>query len=167
VHEAVTDTGPFIHLDEIQHLELLPAVFKTIIVPEQVIRELTNPSARTFIEQHPKSILIEPVPDETLFATKDAYSGFRLHLADLAILVLINKYDQAIANTDDLELRKAVESSGRTVVGTIGILFRSYKMNIISNEQLRSLIDLIFNDSSLYLNGAFKSRVLDIISKCP
>lgn len=164
MHDAVTDTGPFIHLDEIQQLDLLTAVFNTIRVPEQVIRELSNQTAQIFIEQNLESILVERVPDEALFAAKDAYPGFRLHLADLAIVVLLTKYSQAIACTDDLELRKAIESSGRTVVGTIGILFRSYKMSIITNEQLRSLIDLIFNDSSLYLSSAFKGQVLNMIN---
>lgn len=162
--DAVTDTGPFIHLDEIQHLELLPAVFNTIIVPEQVMRELSNQSARSFIEQNPKFIQVEPVPDEALFAAKNASPGFRLHLADLAIVVLISKYDQAIASTDDLELRKAIECSGRTAIGTVGILFRSYKIGIISKEHLRSLINLIFNDCSLYLSGAFKCRVMDMVN---
>ena len=76
--DAVTDTGPFIHLDEIQHLDLLSAVFNTILVPEQVFRELSNQTALTFIEQHPKTIQVEPVPDDALFAAKDAYPGFRL-----------------------------------------------------------------------------------------
>ena len=164
MHDAVTDTGPFIHLDEIQQLDLLTAVFNSVRVPEQVIRELSNQTAQTFIEQNPESIFVERVPDEALFAAKDAYPGFRLHLADLAIVVLLTKYIQTVACTDDLELRKAIESSGRTVVGTIGILFRSYKISFITNEQLRSLIDLIFNDSSLYLSSAFKNRVLNIVN---
>jgi hypothetical protein len=87
VLDAITDTGPFIHLDEIKYLELLPVVFKTIIVPEQVTRELSSPSARSFIENNLKSIIVEPVQDEALFTAKNASSGFRLHLADLAIMV--------------------------------------------------------------------------------
>lgn len=162
--DAIADTGPFIHLDEIKHLQLLPAIFNMIHVPAQVIRELANQTAQTFIEQNPESIQIEKVPDESLFTAKDTYPGFRLHLADLAIVILLNKYDRAIACTDDLELRKAIESSGRTVVGTIGILFRSHKMGIISIEQLQSLMDLIFNNSSLYLSSAFKGRVSAIIN---
>jgi predicted nucleic acid-binding protein len=162
--DAVTDTGPFIHLDEIQQLEVLTAVFNTILVPEQVIREISNLTVLSFIEQHPEVVHIEQVQVKDLFTVKDSYHGFRLHPADLAIVVLLCKYDHAVAITDDLELRKAIESSGRTVVGTIGVLFRCFQLGVFDKEQLQNSISNIFNDSSLYLSSAFKKRVLEILN---
>jgi len=161
--EAVVDTGPLVHLDEISHLHLLPPEFSSIIIPEAVCRELTNQTAHTFIKQYPDKFYIVSVQDQTLFSAKDDYAGFRLHLADLAVLVLLRQYADATAVTDDLELRKAVEASHRSVTGTVGILFRAYKLNILSADQLHSIIEQLFNDSSLYLSSAFKNRVLSMI----
>ncbi|MDD2367478.1 MAG: hypothetical protein PHN84_15105 [Desulfuromonadaceae bacterium] len=74
--------------------------------------------------------------------------------------MLLKIHIEAVAVTDDLALRKAIESSERTVVGTIGLLFRARSLRLIDKVQLSQLINHVFDDSTLYLNSAFKSRVL-------
>lgn len=163
MHDAVFDTGPLIHLHEIDQLKIITSVFASIQIPEQVVREITNPPVLSFIQQHSENINIHPISEPDLFATKDAFSNFRLHLADLAVLMLLNIHIEAVAVTDDLALRKAIESSGRTVVGTIGLLFRAKSLRLIDKFQLSQLINQVFDDSTLYLNSAFKSRVLNMV----
>jgi predicted nucleic acid-binding protein len=163
VLNAVVDTGPLIHLNEIDHLEIITAVFNNLHIPEYVEREIHNEPILQFIRQKTDQITVHPIPEPDLFTTKDAYSAFQLHLADLAVLTLLVKIADAITVTDDLTLRRAIESGGRTVVGTIGTLFRAHKQGVIDKPQLTRLIDLIFNDSSLYLNSAFRSRVLSMV----
>lgn len=163
MHSAVFDTGPLIHLHEINRLELVITVFNTLHLPEQVKREIRNEAIIQFLQQKTTCISVHSVNEPELFATKEAYSGFQLHLADLAVLSLLPKIKNAVAVTDDLALRRAVESGGRTAVGTIGILLNGYKRGVISKPQLIKLLDLTFNDSSLYLNSAFKKRVLNIV----
>jgi predicted nucleic acid-binding protein len=162
--EAVVDTGPLIHLDEICQLELLLAVFSILHIPEAVIGELANQKAKNFIGEHSDKIKTIIVPDQSIFAAKDAYTAFRLQLADLAVLALIQQTTDAVAVTDDLALRKAIEASGSTVIGTVGILFRAYKFNIINAAQLRGVVDALFDDSSLYLSSAFKTRIISMIA---
>lgn len=161
--DAVSDSGPLIHLDEIQQLSLLALVFTKIHIPEQVLREISNVTVHAFIQQHTEIILIEQVPEQSLFSVKDTFPGFRLHLADFAVISILCKNENATAITDDLELRKAIESSGRAAVGTVGILFRAYKQGGLAKDQLRNFIGLLFNDSSLYLSSAFRNRVLAMI----
>jgi len=163
MHEAVFDTGPLIHLHEIEQLIIIPAIFISIQIPEQVVREITNAPILSFIQQHSTKIAIQQISEPELFVTKDAFSNFRLHLADLAVLSLLQINIEAVAVTDDLALRKAVESSGRTVVGTIGLLFRAKTLQLIDTIQLRHLINQVFDDSTLYLSSAFKSRVLVMV----
>ena len=163
VHNAVVDTGPLIHLHEIDQLEIITAVFSKLHLPEYVEREIRNEPILKFIHQNTERITVHQIPEQELFPTKDAYSSFQLHLADLAVLTLLVKITDAIAITDDLALRRAIESGGRTVVGTIGILFRAYKQGVIDKPQLTKLIDLIFNDSTLYLNSAFRTKVVEIV----
>lgn len=61
--DAVVDTGPLIHLDEICQLELLLAVFSILHIPEAVIGELANQNAKTFISQYSDKIKTIIVPD--------------------------------------------------------------------------------------------------------
>lgn len=163
MHNAVFDTGPLIHLHEIDRLELVITVFNKLHLPEQVKREIHNEAIIQFMQQNSTCVSIHSVNEPELFATKEAYSGFQLHLADLAVLSLLPKIMNAVAVTDDLSLRRAVESCGKTAVGTIGILLNGYKQGVIDKSQLIKLIDLTFTDSSLYLNSAFKTRVLSIV----
>jgi predicted nucleic acid-binding protein len=160
---AVVDTGPLIHLHEIDRLAIITAVFSKLHLPEYVEREIHNEPILQFIYQNTAQIIVHPIPEPELFSTKDAFSAYQLHLADLAVLTLLTKFDGALAATDDLALRRAIESNGRTVVGSIGILFRAYKQGVIDKPQLADLIDKIFNDSTLYLNIAFRARVQTII----
>jgi predicted nucleic acid-binding protein len=163
VLNAVVDTGPMIHLHEIDQLGIIIAVFSKLHLPDYVEREIHNEPILQFIRQNTVQIKVHPIPEPELFSTKDAYSAFQLHLADLAVLTLLTKIEDALAVTDDLALRRAIESNGRTVVGTIGILFRGYSQGVVDKPQLKNLIDKIFNDSTLYLNSAFRTRVQNII----
>jgi len=162
---AVVDTGPLIHLHEIEHLEILTAVFGKLHLPENVKLEISNEPILQFIHQHSDKIAIHQIGEPELFAAKNAYSDFRLHLADLAVITLLNKILDACAVSDDLALRRAIESSNRTVVGTIGVLFRGFKKGVINKPQLKQFIHLILNDSSLYLSSAFRSRILTIVEE--
>ena len=54
------------------------------------------------------------------------------------------KIVDAVAVTDDLAFHKAIESSGRTVAGTIGILFRGFKLGVLDKGQLISMVDRTF-----------------------
>lgn len=162
VNNAVIDTGPLIHLHEIDQLEIITVVFGSLHIPEYVKREIRNEPILKFIDLHSERIKIHPVSQPELFAVKDTFSAFQLHLADLAVVTVLLKITDALALTDDLALRKAIESSGRTVAGTVGILFKAYKRGVIDKPQLIELIDRIFNDSSLYLSSSFRMKVLSI-----
>lgn len=163
VLDAVIDTGPLIHLHEIDRLNLVTAVFRNIHLPKHVEREIRNEPIIQYIHQNTDRITIHLIQEPELFSTKDAFSGYHLQLADLAVLALLTKIIDACAVTDDLELRKAVESNGRTAVGTIGMLFSGFRLSVIDKPQLRQLVNQVFNDSSLYMSSAFRSRVLAIV----
>ena len=163
MYSAVFDTGPLIHLHEINQLELVITVFNTLHLPEQVKREIRNEAIIQFLKDKITCVSVHSVNEPELFATKEAYSGFQLHLADLAVLSLLPKINNAVAVTDDLALRSAVESGGRIAVGTIGILLNGYKRGVFSKLLLIKLLGLVFNDSSLYLSSAFKTKVLNIV----
>lgn len=162
--DAVVDTGPLIHLDEIRQLTLLLDIFETLHIPEAVLEELTNTEAKAFINSHLNTrIKTTNIPDQHIFAAKDRYAGFRLQFADLSILAQMQHISEAVGVTDDLALRKAIEQSGRTVTGTVGILFRACKLQIISTDHLRDAVNRLFDDSSLYLSSAFKTRIVEMI----
>lgn len=66
---------------------------------------------------------------------------------------------------DDLKLRKAIESLGRGVIGSVGILIRGYREKMLTNEELRKSVYMLFNDSNLYLSSAFRKKVLKLVEE--
>lgn len=86
--------------------------------------------------------------------------------AQVFALVRASRF-QALALTDDLSLRKLLESHGAQVAGTVGVLVRAYTAGRIARTELEAAIDSLFNDSSLHLSRAFRVYLRKLISDLP
>ena len=162
---AITDTGPPLHLNQIGYLRLFN-IFEKIVVSKQVKDELLKFGVWSFFTKEMATHLQEEiVTDDEINKEQDKRKDHMLHKTDLSVLVLMCRMMDALALTDDLSLRRAIESLGRVVVGSIGILIRGYRDQRLSKDELHRCMDLLFNDSSLYLSRAFRVRVLKLIEK--
>jgi predicted nucleic acid-binding protein len=162
---AVCDTGPLTHLWQIDLWAAFNA-FDMIHLPEQVVREVEQhvelkqlcKSAACTLEIHPVSQLqIESIRRSTLS------SSFMLQAADLAVLVLTQKFKPDFTLTDDLTLRRVLEEQGHTPMGSVGLLLYAYKSKLLTRTQLDQAIDRLFVQSTLYLSPQFKSYVRKLI----
>jgi predicted nucleic acid-binding protein len=165
VNKAITDTGPPLHLNQIGYIRLL-GIFETIVLTGQVREELQEFSTwYSFKQEEAIRSQEETVNDDEITNEKNRWKDHRLQMADLSVLFLVHRIVNALTLTDDLELRRAIESLGRVVVGSVGVLIRGYKMQRLNRDELHNCVDLIFNDSSLYLSRAFRVRVLKLIEE--
>ncbi|MHB1460850.1 MAG: hypothetical protein ACYC1M_06185 [Armatimonadota bacterium] len=108
-------------------------------------------------------IQIERVSLSEIDTKRVQLSGFRLHMADLSLVVLADRLKPDVVLTDDLQLRRALETQSYTVVGSIGLLLRAYTTGIIMKEQLYLVVDQLFDGSSLYTSRAFRNHVKMIL----
>lgn len=163
MNRAITDTGPPVHLCQISQCQLL-GMFKSISLSEQVKKELELYGSWEELNKN-KSIHInkESVSEDEIENEQLKWEKFCLQRADLSVLVIVHRLGDALALTDDLELRKAIESLDRTVVGSVGVLIRGYRTGKLKKDELCKCVDMLFNDSSLYLSSAFRARVLSMI----
>ena len=68
--------------------------------------------------------------------------------------------------TDDLELRKAVETCGLKPVGTVGVIINAYKTGLIGDAKtLDKVLNSLFDHSSLYISGIFKEFILEKVKE--
>ena len=65
--------------------------------------------------------------------------------------------------TDDMTLRRYLEQRSLLVVGSVGILVRSYHNEIMSHGELSDSIDTLFNESTLHLSSGFRAYVRSLI----
>ena len=136
--EAVTDTGPVLHLDEIGARKALEPW--SLSTSNLVAEELA-----TFSIKHTILVISAPVKATEFLAKKHDIAP-----ADASVLALALA-KQAYVFTDDLDVRQAAKAEGLEPHGTIGIIVAAYARNVLSQEEAaRALWDLDEN-STLFL----------------
>ncbi|RJQ22201.1 MAG: hypothetical protein C4560_02745 [Nitrospiraceae bacterium] len=94
------------------------------------------------------------------------FKGYRVDLAGISSIAAAKENGITTILTDDLELRKAIESSGFQPVGTIGIIIKAYKKKVVADKKsLLQIIDALFEQSSLYVSPAFRKFTFDMVKK--
>ncbi len=166
--EAISDTGPVLHLHEIGRLKTL-GVFTRLTVPGLVADEL---------HFYGLDLANLDVPDLTVAIVQVSgtrrnqvlveSAGPTIHPADAEVLMLAQ--DDGFRTpvlTDDLALRRRLEVSGATVSGSMGILVRAYKIGILRRTQQEKAVDALFEKSTLHLSRAFQVYVRKLIADLP
>lgn len=165
--DTVSDTGPVLHLDEIGHLAVL-ATAAPIVLPDLVLSEL---EARGLgiarLGEAGVDTNVSPVPS---FEWREILRNVapQIQPADAQVFALVRASRfEALALTDDLSLRKLLESHGAQVAGTVGVLVRAYTSGRVSRMELDSAVESLFNDSSLHLSRAFRMYLKKLLSDLP
>ena len=134
---VVADGSPIIALVQIEHIEILPALFGKVFIPPQVhnelralnrpenVQALANSSPSWLVTRAPS--VITPIPG--------------LHLGETAAIQLAPELDAELLLIDEIKGRKMARERGLTFTGTIGVLERAAQNGVIdfadSLERLR------------------------------
>ncbi|WP_253737258.1 nucleic acid-binding protein [Halohasta salina] len=143
---AVSDTGPLIHLAEIESLELL-SVFDHLCIPQTVYEELQRgglPDRLASLDFE----LVEAGPEQ---ATSSLDAGER------AAIAVANERDFVLL-TDDLAARETAADTGIEVHGSIGVIALAYSRECISKSDATSLMRALQNETSLFVTDAVVER---------
>jgi len=134
-HETVViaDTGPPHYLVLIGAVDLLPALFGVVVVPDAVLAELGRPRTpapvRAWAGAHPSWLLPRPTAPIASLPHPDLGDGERaamalardVRAARAPVLLLI----------DDRAAVQAARAEGFQVTGTIGVLLRAARKDLI------------------------------------
>lgn len=162
---AVVDTGPLLHLTEIQQTPLL-ATFQTLLITPQVEQELIRLHVHPSLMQHlPTGLTVVPIRAEVWEEQQRRLAAFRVQPADISVAALAAQHSPDMVLTDDMELRKGLEAQGYRITGSIGILIRAFQQGRIPKAKLHALLDQLFDDSSLYLSHNFYLRAKNFINQ--
>ncbi|WP_435349193.1 nucleic acid-binding protein [Haloarchaeobius sp. HRN-SO-5] len=150
---AVADTGPLIHLDEIDALQLLSAV-DGLFIPQTVYEELeagTVPSALNNIEY-------ELVEAEETEPTVDLDPGETAALA-------VASERSAVLLTDDLAARDAAEDINVEVHGSIGVIVLAYTRGELTKSKAAELMRALQTETSLFITDAVVERGITLLDE--
>lgn len=167
MHEAISDTGPILHLCEINRLEVL-RVFDQLLIPRMVADELRLYRLDPLHLGGEVRVCIMPVSEQNRTEVLIEESGFLIHSADAEVFILSREDGFRMpVLTDDLALRRRLETHSTVVVGSIGVLVRAYRMNLLQRGGLESTVDALFDESSLHLSHAFRAYVRQLLAELP
>ncbi|BDC51414.1 hypothetical protein F183_A37300 [Bryobacterales bacterium F-183] len=127
---VVADTSPIRYLVEIGHIELLPALFHTVSIPEEVVSELCGSGApvavRNWINAPPPWLTMHdsiPLHDPALEA---------LDLGERAAISLGIQLNADIILIDERKGSIVAADKGFETTGTIGVLHRAAINGLVS-----------------------------------
>jgi predicted nucleic acid-binding protein len=165
--DAVSDTGPILHLSEVQALPCLQ-LFAQIYLPSLVAAELSYFQLDPINLGITTKIAVVPVEQQQRTHILQSLPPPPLHLADAEVFALGD--DPAFPNlvlTDDMALRQHLEQHGVLVVGSVGILVRAYHQNLVSRKDLQNFIDALFQKSTLHASPAFRAFIQNLLTHLP
>ena len=157
---AVCDSGPITHLWQIQQWTAFAALDE-LHAARQVIDEVrSHVPMEQFAVYAGSSLQVHEIDQVEVGQTRNALTeGSKLQDADIATIVLAKQLTPALVLTDDLTLRRTLESFGLTPMGSVGLVLRAYATNRLTRSQLQQAIDGLFVQSTLYLSPVFKTFV--------
>jgi len=153
---AVADTSPLNYLIQIDEIDLLPALFGHLSLPQAVLQELQHPKTpkrvQEWILHPPEWLAVRTV------ATTPNPALMRLDLGERETIQLALELNMNTVLIDETEGRRIAESLGLEVRGTLGILERGAKLGRIDfRSALRKLEQTTFRISPV-VRAAFLTR---------
>ncbi|MFQ6052600.1 MAG: hypothetical protein ACE5K4_13055 [Candidatus Hydrothermarchaeota archaeon] len=161
--EAVSDSGPLIHLAEIHRFELLE-IFSKIYIPKKVYEEVCvagKPGSEDL--QKAKNVEILEVSD--IGKIKKELENFSLNEGELHALSLCVELGKLIFLTDDLDAREAGKNLGLEVHGSVGIIARAYREGLITLEEAEKALNDLYIISKLFITKAIVDEAIEELRK--
>lgn len=150
---VVPDTGPLIHLAEIESLSLF-SIADRCIVPKAVHEELRAGELPAGLDELGYEL-------ETAEVQKDDYGD--LDRGETAALALANEHDATLL-TDDLAAREAAEDAGIEVHGSIGVIALGYGRGVLDRDEAAHRMRALQRETSLFVTDAVVERGIDLLN---
>jgi len=135
IDKAVFDAGPFIHLNEIDELDLI-RLFSKIFTTKEILEECREIEK---ILRKFSNIIEENLNFKSKDFAKYLAEEYKLDLGEATGLALCRQKSIKFFFTDDLEAREIANVLGFNAHGTIAIILRSLKEKIIDKKEIYNI----------------------------
>ena len=149
IEKGVFDTGPFLHLHEIEALAVAEIV-QLKYISQEVKEELEHYE----IPLHSiKKILTPLLSLQYKNIAKILTEQYELELGESTAIALAQQEKISLFFTDDLDAREAAKKFHLEVHGTLGLLLRALREKQITQEEALEIVKRISTESSLFLTS--------------
>ncbi len=154
---VISDTSPINNLAAIGQISLLRQLYKTVIIPEAVYKELIGPPPEAGAEEIRNSNWIQ-VRSVTDRATVEALVSKRLHIGESEAIALALELGADQVLVDDKSARIAAENAGLRFTGIIGILIEAKSRGLI--DEIRPLLDSLRSPVNFWISESLYTLAL-------
>lgn len=151
---AVSDSGPLIHLAEIDSLELLSA-FDQLLVPETVYAE---------IEAGGVPIGLADASYELVEADDEAGKTDELDAGERAAIAVATERDITLL-TDDLAARNSASDDGIDVHGSVGVIALAHARGHLDADAAAARMRTLQRETSLFVTDAVIERGIELLDE--
>mgnify|MGYP001562636200 CR=1 FL=1 len=155
--KAVSNTGPILHLNEINFIKAL-AIFSRILIPEAVSGELKKYKVRM-----PLYVKLINLNSNSKDKVKFLTNQYSLGIGEAEAIALALQESPNYFLTDDLEARQVAKSYDIEVHGTIGIMLRAFRRKIIDKKSAIEKIKALKTNSSLFITQDLVNEAIKAI----
>jgi predicted nucleic acid-binding protein len=146
IRSAAFDTGPILHLGQVECLKALETIQK-ILVPDEVIRELRrNPAL-------PPNCSVVTLSGKSKDLARIISDRYGVGPGESAAIAVARQEGLRLLFTDDLEARAVAKELGLEPHGTLALVTRAFREGILTRGQAFNCIELLHARSSLYLTS--------------
>ncbi len=158
-NKVVSNTGPILHLTEIDLIKALN-VFHNVLIPEEVLNELKKSKILV-----PKKIKIISLKSRWKDTVKILVNQHNLDLGESEAISLVLQEKAEIFLTDDLEARNIAKSYNIATHGTIGIILRAFREKLIDKRTAIKKVNELYVKSSLFITKDLVNQVVKAINE--
>ncbi len=158
-NSAVSNTGPILHLREINLMKALD-FFSKILIPEEVAKEITKKKVSI-----PKKIKILKINSNFKDAVKVLTNQNNLDLGEAEAIALCLQEKTAYFLTDDLDARKIAASYFVETHGSVGIILRALREKIIDKKIAVEKLKELKAKSSLFITSDLIKQAISAINE--
>jgi len=160
---VVTNATPLIYLTKIGKLLLLKRIFGSVIIPEEVRKELIDKGKKL---EKPDAFIIEQAIEEGWLKVEIAKKlslPMKLHAGEEAVIAIAKEKKVKKVIIDEIAARTAAKIMGLTPKGTIYILLKALAIKEITLEEfidlLAKLLEVGFRlKEEIYLEAIKKAK---------
>lgn len=135
----VSDTTPISELAKVDLLDLLPNLFREVIIPQGVLAELQtgdHPAAQWVASDIPW-LIVAQVKNQALVA--ELQCSFNLDLGESEAIALAEEQQAAQLLIDEQAARRVALSRNLPLIGTMGILVLAKRQDLL--QSVKTVLD--------------------------
>lgn len=160
---AISNTGPILHLCEINYLKALRIV-KNVFVPPEVWRELKRSKIGGKLEKT-KFIKTAELGKRGKDLASLLVRKYALDLGEAEAIALAKESNIDLFFTDDLDARDVAKRMELKPHGSVGILLRAHREGILAQKETIDALHKLHSDSSLYITSDLVNLAVEAVKK--